>query len=294
MIDDLYISESQEQFSLGEPAVVPVVPVVPIPWVAMFVVAAMAAMIVLAPIGRLIGVRDWMLLIGVGVVIGVGLPVWIRSQRGGFGKGANVDGGAMVLPRGLPDARVHLIAPAAMVSKMAEISVDPFEPRIFRVHGAVRGQRWQRWTLTIAACVVGLVGSVMLRRYGGGLGIGGPGAGGWVPTFFDWQVGIGAGTLPYLLLWPTYYRVVPGRLDVLEFGMLGAGKPTVRKYALRTARMRVSVRGGMAMIGKGKDVRVDVVYQGTPRGKMEWAKAMVEGALCEHEAPDVGDEGLVG
>lgn len=49
------------------------------------------------------------------------------------------------------------------------------------------------------------------------------------------------GSLAAELAWPTYLRVSPGRLDVLEYGLFGLGRVRQRSFDLRSSRVHVNL-----------------------------------------------------
>lgn len=188
--------------------------------------------------------------------------------------------------------RVRLIASEAMLTRVGMPSVDPFEPRLFRVYGAVRGEMWLRQSIA-AGCALLTLGVFLFVRGAGRLSWTALGAGG-MPMFFDFQVAMFMWFLPTFFLWPTYYRVVPGRLDIMKFPMISTGKAEVERVNLREPRVSADASSGAIRLERADGRRSYIQFLGTPTSRMEFAKAVAEAATSPHEAPALPDDELVG
>lgn len=188
-------------------------------------------------------------------------------------------------------SRVKLIASEAMLKQFGYPSLDPFEPKLFRVFGAVRGEKWLRRTIAVASFVMCIFALALLRGHGrlSASAFTGP-----MPISLDFQVGLLAAFMPSVVLWPTYFRVVPGRLDVLKYSMLGSGKPEVQKVDLRQGRLSVEAATGRLRIDLPSGERLYTQFHGSSSNKIEFAKAIAEAAISPHPTPPLPDDELVG
>jgi hypothetical protein len=94
-------------------------------------------------------------------------------------------------------------------------------------------------------------------------------------------------------IFPTYYRVVPGRLDVLR-GSPFARTPWVReRYDLRTAQVTARFDIHTAYLyWPGK--RSLEINWGTISEPEEFVKTVFQAAVCTHAAPPLPDDALLG
>lgn len=126
---------------------------------------------------------------------------------------------------------------------------------------------------------------------------------------------IGLGGVAAALATPTYFRVVPGRLDVMRFNFLYSRKPTLESYDLRTSRVLVDVRARIIVIepperpeeaaqprSKGRSGRkprgpvpgsIEITLICLP-GAGELARAVLRGAVTAAPAPPLPDDELIG
>jgi hypothetical protein len=117
------------------------------------------------------------------------------------------------------------------------------------------------------------------------------GPGGVTP--FHFWAGMAVAILPYLFLWPAYLRMSPGRVDILEYGLLGSGAPRVRHIDLRGAKVLVmsSMRGIVIEPPDGPPL---VVQCGTTLRWHELVRALFNAARSKHPTPAMPDDALVG
>jgi hypothetical protein len=157
--------------------------------------------------------------------------------------------------------------------------------------GAQRGAWWSRWAVAILAFIAAMFALLLVR---GGGRLAWPTGSGGLPWFFDVQAAIFVAYLPSLLLWPTFYRVVPGRLDVLEFSLHGARLEQVSKLDLRHDRVAANAATGYVIVRRESGEHVLVNYAGLPRRRAEFAKAVAEAAISPHPTPPLPDDELTG
>jgi hypothetical protein len=99
---------------------------------------------------------------------------------------------------------------------------------------------------------------------------------------------------------PVYYRVAPGRLDLLRFGWLGRGGGVVASWPLRRARVLVDLNRGELLIGPGPDDAGkqnelwDRLPIGTLRRQTDFVLALLAAARSDAPAPALPDRDLVG
>jgi len=194
----------------------------------------------------------------------------------------------------LPDRRfrLRLVGRTRDMIAIGPLTDDPFEPAVHYIPGVVRGAMWPiavlYVVLTVAATLVILAvqnGNPVLRPFAGAA----PGA---VTPFHFWA-GMAVAILPFMYLWPAYLRVVPGRLDIIEYGFLGSGKPRVRRIDLRDAD--VLVVSEMRTFRVGAPGREPMTVQcGVTLRWHELVRAVFNAARSGHPAPAMPDDELVG
>jgi len=94
-------------------------------------------------------------------------------------------------------------------------------------------------------------------------------------------------------LFPTYYRVVPGRLDVLR-GSPFAGTPWVReRHDLRNAQVIAHFdEDTLYVYSPGRrSLEIDWKTLSEPE---EFVKTVFQAAVCTHPAPPLPDDTLLG
>ena len=96
--------------------------------------------------------------------------------------------------------------------------------------------------------------------------------------------------------WPTYLRISPGRLDVVRYQFLGAGKPRVRTIDLRTARVLVQLRSQSVVVQPSDAAEQPLVVQINQWGasNVELARALFEAARWEGDMLQLPDDALLG
>lgn len=149
----------------------------------------------------------------------------------------------------------------------------PFEPRIFRA--IIKDSRTMR--------VGGILYAVIMASY-------------LMPTAGTWDIWTTLMLVFYLLfiaalvMRPMYYRVVPGRLDVLRYSLLRLAPKQVDRHDLRSAQVLVDLRRNLVHIVEGEKVSEYSLW--FMREREAFARALFEGALSTHDAPAVSDEVL--
>lgn len=141
-------------------------------------------------------------------------------------------------------------------------------------------------------------------------------------NYLHFLIAAGVGELIGALIIPVYYRVTPGRVDVMAYPLLGAGKPSVTAYDLKRCQlivragwMRASIvdptRPGRAVTERMKryTARYTVKTPGggtkSPEyfasatlsyavfGRREFALALLRAATTKHATPPLPDDRLI-
>lgn len=262
-----------------------IVQVHPVPWSGLIFLVLAIFFLGSGPLGVVLGLSRVAIFAISVVVLLWPLHLFLRRNRAW-----KLSPKEMVL-HGESGRRVRLIASGAMLERVGLPQLDPFEPRLFRVYGAVRGEKWARRSIALGSALATL-GVFAIAR-----GVGRVPWTGWVggmPWFFDIQVAIFMSFAPTFVLWPTYYRVVPGRVDIMKYGMLGPGAPDVEKLDLRACRVSADAGSGAVRIELADGTRKYLQFQGTTASRMEFAKVVAEAAISPHPTPPLPDDALVG
>lgn len=86
---------------------------------------------------------------------------------------------------------------------------------------------------------------------------------GWKLIKLDmWTVWAGMGLVTVIATWikPSYLRIAPGRLDVMEFGAMGLGKVKCDTYDLRSAKIAINIAIGVARIEDCSEAKQPVLH----------------------------------
>ena len=96
-------------------------------------------------------------------------------------------------------------------------------------------------------------------------------------------------------LWPTYFRIVPGRLDVMRFNNLLNRPVSVERYNLRTAKLLIDLRRGVIFVDEsdGRTGEFPIVWmRRSTRERL--AYHLLLAAISSYEAPMLPDDRLLG
>lgn len=92
---------------------------------------------------------------------------------------------------------------------------------------------------------------------------------------------------------PLYYRLVPGRMDVLRFSVLTGNARLIDQFDLRQAIVRVSFAKQRAELqlrnGQSEDIRLWGLAE-----PYRFARGILQAAICTHPAPPLPDNQLLG
>lgn len=180
--------------------------------------------------------------------------------------------------------RVQLAAGRDLVHALGPLGDDAFEPAVFPVPFALpRRTKWA-WIVWSVLSAAG-IGGVIIFRHVLHIGRGEP---------YEYWAAMGLAAAPFAFLWPTYFRVSPGRFDLVRYPMLGAGRPTVTGFDLRRSRVRLHAAGQFLVIETPDRIVHSLHFgQWTPR-RLELTRAILQAARWRFDTPALPDDDLVG
>lgn len=185
-------------------------------------------------------------------------------------------------------ARLRCIGPAHAIVKFQELG-EPrdlaFEPVIAFASLAVKMNTAAKtvWVLvTVAACALMIalreLGNLPLPRFG----------------YFSVITAVVIGAGAAVFLWPTYLRIVPGRIDILRY-RLWSRKPTVETIDLRQANVLVNLHRSIVYIQTTDHTRFwRAIGLGAVRNGKDVAHAILQAAISTAPTPPLPDDELVG
>lgn len=181
-------------------------------------------------------------------------------------------------------ARVACVGSAkrlALVARCGPVEDIAFEPVVFYSPFSLplRSQEWTAWI--VAALAIG--GGVMM----------------WFEftgrehfTAFAVSLGSILGGMTAAALWPTHVRVLPGRVDVLRYSLLGRGVEEVRRYDLRSSAVLVDTNQQCVFLAsEGVTTEIGI---GAVRNPYALAHAILLGAVSTYTPPPLPDDALAG
>ena len=95
-------------------------------------------------------------------------------------------------------------------------------------------------------------------------------------------------------LWPTYFRVVPGRLDVLRYNNVTGRVALVKHFDLRAARILVDLRSQKVLIEQDGQATRCETWAMKERTREHFGYYLFLGAISSHEPPVLPDDQLLG
>ena len=173
--------------------------------------------------------------------------------------------------------------------RTSEIDLESgFEPAIFRITFAVE-PKYSAGRKTCALFVVGLIVVVMTEVMFGTV----PQGAGYITLL----AALCFARFSRALIWPTYLRIVPGRMDVLQYGFLGRGRPRVRSYDLRTSRLYIHINSSLAVFATDSNdgELLPAVSTGWfQNDPVEFERTLLTAALTDLPSPPLPDVELIG
>lgn len=158
-----------------------------------------------------------------------------------------------------------------------ELADRVFEPEIFSVWFIGQPSKWFIGTAAVFAILIGgtLWGlQVLVHLFNIGPGVE--------------QFGFAAGFLIAMILFPTYYRVSPGRLELLQFSNLFGRRCERTVFDLRSGRVIIDLKQGVIYIGDR-----EALFRWMP-GRNRLAYYVLLAAISTHVAPELPEDQLVG
>lgn len=169
------------------------------------------------------------------------------------------------------------------LSHLTEISNQPFEPIIIERNSVVSSMWWY-FGVSMALGLILNIAANWLRGplfatpgIIGGLGFGAAAVLFWVPA----------------RMIPVYYRIVPGRMDIMRFSLLRKKAKLLGQIDLSLARIRVEFARQTIEILSRRDgqLKLRLFSVAEPH---EFVRGLFQAALCRHPAPPLPDDKLLG
>lgn len=187
------------------------------------------------------------------------------------------------LPPG-PDAayRVRCSGSRGQIERLGPLTDQAFEPEVFDgslAHGGMPGSSWGRLVTSLAGVAVAALGF----RLATGRWFFAPGAAGMMWGVL--MVGVMLGGLLASVLWPVYYRVMPGRIDQVRTGFLARGPVSVRSWSLRHCGVLVVLPRRAVIIDPPGSPRL-VLSAALLGKKYEFERAVLLGAISSAKTLD--------
>lgn len=95
-------------------------------------------------------------------------------------------------------------------------------------------------------------------------------------------------------LWPTYFRVVPGRLDILRYNAVTGKAVLVEHFDLRVARILVALRNLSVLIEQNGRVTRCETWAMRERDRQRFGYYLFLAAISSHETPLLPHDSLLG
>ncbi len=227
-------------------------------------------------------------LCGLGAAVAIpALVIWYRRRR---------ELAAVPMDQPRLDLRLNCVAAPPWILQHGDLCDVPFEPKLFRFYNPyVLSTRMKK------AREITAIGVFAVLWFGAwALGITRD-----APSLFLWLTATAAGYITAVLLWPTWFRVVPGRLDVLRFSLLDWEPVYLKSHPLRDTWVQIDLRRFVLSLGQPAPPweRDEKTGDRTPaieyplylmRRRTEFAHAILMAAISTHEAPPLPDDALLG
>jgi len=182
--------------------------------------------------------------------------------------------------------RLRCVGTPEEVAQYGELADVPFEPKIFNMSLSVpfSGGMTTVWVATLACAL--LVGTLVWRTTMG------------ASSCSSIQVVAIPAPLAaeavIMLFWPAYFRIVPGRLDVLRWRPFRRRAEVLASWDLCVARILVDLRKAVVILD-GPNCETPCVFNiGLVRGRARLAHALFLGAISTHWPPPLPDDELLG
>jgi len=236
--------------------------------------------VVLSALQPLLGKWAWLTgLLGL-AVIGAVIGLYVSSRRVRLGS-ADLAGRYAGQSSDRP-VRLSCVGSVPEIEADGPLVDVPFEPRLFWASLAVPPRRGAKTLLFCATMVVGLVS----WRFAGHVL-------GWdtIGIAYFWGAYV-VGAVCYAWFRPIYYRVVPGRLDVLRFSAIWRRAVSVQSYDLRKTPVLVDLRRHMVFVGP--PAKADDFSFALVPGRKRFARAVFMAAVSTYEPGPLPHDELLG
>lgn len=228
-----------------------------------------------------VGVADYVSVPAL-LLLGAGLWAWwyLRRRRARHWR----EPLEQALPAAPDDSmRIQCVGVPAELKRFGPLEDVPFEPSIFHAALAVMPRRRTlivAWILASGVCVVAWAsvgGRALFSTVPG-------------PCMIYGTYALVMGAVAWLR--PVYFRVVPGRLDVLWYSALSHKPIRVQRHDLKAPKVLVDLRRAAIFIGDGKDAP-EYAYA-LVRGGKRLAYMVLLAALSTNEPGPLPDDELLG
>lgn len=169
----------------------------------------------------------------------------------------------------------------ALLARQGSIEDLAFEPAAFHALMGVplRAREWFVWIVLSLAFSAGLF-ALFSHMLSMGMG------------YVAVLVAVSAAAFITAALWPTYFRLVPGRFDVLRYNTLGRNVSEVIKHDLRTSAVLVDLN--QCCVFLSRDGIISEIGFGAVRNPHAFAHALLLAAVSSHTPAPLPDDALVG
>jgi hypothetical protein len=156
-----------------------------------------------------------------------------------------------------------------------------FEPQVFRVFGAHKPDERQQLAQWLCGFVV--FAALMWGQYRFSR----------AADLYVAVIGsIAGGSLIGGFLFPTYLRLVPGRMDILQCGFLGRTILSSRSIDLRIPKVVVDLTAEVLILDDGK--AIEPIGFAATWDRPAFARAVLQAAMSTHTPPPLPSDALVG
>ena len=219
--------------------------------------------------------------VGAGIAIFIGILIW-RGIASGWMMPRAVSASDPGAPALASRTSRFVVAgkPAILADRIARLSRDPFEPVIFRAIGAIPASRYLvSGTLTFV-----LLGASAATRYMLGTQL----SGGMLEIF-------GAFALSAIVVafWePTFFRIIPGRLDLLVYPITRRNRPIIERFDLRRESLVLDCDNHVLYFRT--DGKIRAIQYGSVSNIPSFEAGVINASVSEHLVPELPDDDLVG
>ncbi len=191
---------------------------------------------------------------------------------------------ALIRPSDTP-GRVRCVGKVSRIARILAqepISDTMFEPQVFRGTGALKSSGPKRAAQVIIGVVV--AGSMFWAQWHFLRNM--------ANVHMDVMLALGAAMIIGGAMFPTYLRVVPGRIDIMECGWLGKRILSVKRLDLRTKPIIVDLNRQIVQIGDAADA--PKIAFGAVWDNWGFAHAALMASISTHEPAPLPDDALIG